>query len=764
MTAPTDDSAATAAGPGDASGDAAEVAAILEARVPGPGLLVALSTDPATVVGEIAEAGMRAGFALECHATWLRLRWLLEACRARAGTTERVLDDPYAAQIAAAALASSATMAAMRLELAHGVLERLPALGQEMAAGRLEERKAWHFVSVLRDLDVATAREVVDRLLGRAAKTPHQKLRDQIESTAAELDPAWDAVRKAAAVARARVLARLRSSGAAELSGLDLPWEDAKDAYDHVVAIADAVAKELAVRGISRSEGTVQSHVFLRLLGRGHLGLDDPDIVVRLTAELAAQPHPDDPDTDDDPRPDDDPDDGPEPNDGPGLDDDGPSGGGPSGGGPSGGGPSGGGPSGGGPSHGGPDSHGPGLDGPDDGPGDRGLASDPDPDDGAGPDLDDLGGPADGGGEGDCGDPPDHDSSGAGCQSPAPDAEDPEPGTDPAPDAEPELDLEFASPPGRAPSHATEAVEAGAGRRLAYRRRVAVRLALGTLLGLDQGPGHMPGWGTVAGPTARHLADQRHAAIWRLLLYNALGVLEYVLLVRPPGHAGDTAADDPHRRQIVELTAHTAELEALDAGACLHPDLVRDARVALAAARDHPERHPAHTMADAAERHPRTALDTWVRGRDQCCRFPGCDRPAYAADLDHTLAVIDGGITVADNLGPLCRYHHRLKHTAGWTLEQPCPGTFVWTAPTGTIHVVEPDPVPPPAAPMNTDPGRHLALLLAPGDHQPAPWTPRRDRHGRISDAARRTAVKIGRHERNRRATPPDPYDDDPPF
>ena len=129
------------------------MAAVLEARVPGVELLGALSTTSANVVGEVAEAGMRAGFALECHATWLRCRWLLEACRARAGTTARVLDDPYAAQLAAAALASSSTMAAMRLELAEGVLERLPALGEEMAAGRLEDRKAWHFVSVLRDLD-----------------------------------------------------------------------------------------------------------------------------------------------------------------------------------------------------------------------------------------------------------------------------------------------------------------------------------------------------------------------------------------------------------------------------------------------------------------------------------------------------------------------------------------------------------------------------------------------------------------------------------
>ena len=328
------------------------------------------------------------------------------------------------------------------------------------------------------------------------------------------------------------------------------------------------------------------------------------------------------------------------------------------------------------------------------------------------------------------------------------------------PDGALELDLEFISGPGGLAG----AVAAGAGRRLAYRRRVAVRIGLATLLGLDTHPAQMRGWGTVPAPVARRLADQRHAAIWRLLLYNTLGALEYILLVHPPGRPGDAAPDDPHRRQVVELTMRTTDLEALDADDCLHPELVADSRAALAAAREHPERHPATTLEDAMQRHPRTALDTWVRGRDQCCRFPGCDRPAYAADLDHTLAVTDGGITVAENLGPLCRYHHRLKHTSDWALEQPSPGTFVWTAPTGTVHVVEPDPQLPPPAPLNTDPNRHLALLYASGEYEPRPWTPRRDRRGLVSAAARATAVKIEQHERRRRAAPPSRYDHDPPF
>jgi len=34
---------------------------------------------------------------------------------------------------------------------------------------------------------------------------------------------------------------------------------------------------------------------------------------------------------------------------------------------------------------------------------------------------------------------------------------------------------------------------------------------------------------------------------------------------------------------------------------------------------------------------PSTALQEFVRTRDLTCRFPGCDRPAVAADIDHTV-------------------------------------------------------------------------------------------------------------------------------
>jgi hypothetical protein len=104
---------------------------------------------------------------------------------------------------------------------------------------------------------------------------------------------------------------------------------------------------------------------------------------------------------------------------------------------------------------------------------------------------------------------------------------------------------------------------------------------------------------------------------------------------------------------------------------------------------------------------PSAALDRAVRARDVTCRFPGCRRSADSAgtDLDHTVPY-PAGPTSAANLAVLCRRHHRLKHTAGWTVHLLPTGVMTWTTPTGRQFVTEPwryteheherDPDPPP--------------------------------------------------------------------
>jgi Domain of unknown function (DUF222) len=75
---------------------------------------------------------------------------------------------------------------------------------------------------------------------------------------------------------------------------------------------------------------------------------------------------------------------------------------------------------------------------------------------------------------------------------------------------------------------------------------------------------------------------------------------------------------------------------------------------------------------------PSAALAEFVRFRDLCCRFPGCDAPAEACDIDHTVA-FPLGPTHPSNLKLLCRYHHLLKTfyagLEGWRDRQMPDGT-----------------------------------------------------------------------------------------
>jgi hypothetical protein len=79
--------------------------------------------------------------------------------------------------------------------------------------------------------------------------------------------------------------------------------------------------------------------------------------------------------------------------------------------------------------------------------------------------------------------------------------------------------------------------------------------------------------------------------------------------------------------------------------------------------------------------------------RDTYEVFPYSSRTPRAADLDHTVPYRPGGKrqTRASNLGPLSRKPHRAKTHAGWRLEQPAPGIFWWTTPTGQRYRVSPN-------------------------------------------------------------------------
>jgi hypothetical protein len=71
----------------------------------------------------------------------------------------------------------------------------------------------------------------------------------------------------------------------------------------------------------------------------------------------------------------------------------------------------------------------------------------------------------------------------------------------------------------------------------------------------------------------------------------------------------------------------------------------------------------------------------------------GCDKPAWQADIDHTVPY-PLGPTHPSNNGCFCRFHHLLKTfhcgPGGWRVTQLAGGTMVFTTPSGRVHTTEP--------------------------------------------------------------------------
>jgi hypothetical protein len=86
---------------------------------------------------------------------------------------------------------------------------------------------------------------------------------------------------------------------------------------------------------------------------------------------------------------------------------------------------------------------------------------------------------------------------------------------------------------------------------------------------------------------------------------------------------------------------------------------------------------------------PSAGLARFIRCRDLTCRFPGCDQPADACDIDHTIAYPHGP-TQASNLKCLCRKHHLLKTFWDWRDHQLPDATIIWTSPGAQTYTTHP--------------------------------------------------------------------------
>ena len=90
---------------------------------------------------------------------------------------------------------------------------------------------------------------------------------------------------------------------------------------------------------------------------------------------------------------------------------------------------------------------------------------------------------------------------------------------------------------------------------------------------------------------------------------------------------------------------------------------------------------------------PSQYLVVFLLARDRTCRFPGCRYPAHRSDIDHVTPWDEGGKTTPENLGALCRRHHRLKTHGGWKVTSASDGSCEWISPNGKHYLVPSRPV-----------------------------------------------------------------------
>jgi hypothetical protein len=78
------------------------------------------------------------------------------------------------------------------------------------------------------------------------------------------------------------------------------------------------------------------------------------------------------------------------------------------------------------------------------------------------------------------------------------------------------------------------------------------------------------------------------------------------------------------------------------------------------------------------------ALRRALEARDRGCRYPGCG--SRFTDAHHVIPWAAGGDTSLGNCVLLCKYHHRLVHEGGWTVDWWGEGRPVFYDPRGGVH------------------------------------------------------------------------------
>jgi len=246
-------------------------------RVAGLGLSW-VGVEASTMRGAEAVAVMRGCFHRRNRGTADLLRAMHVAGRATAGTgARRALLDDFSGDEVAGALGWSRSMASRWLDLADDLVSRLCEVLTAMDGGALDDAKARVVSEWTRDLSDDHAHALCADVLPWAPGLSVGALIERIQEVAVALDPDWAARREARARTRARVVGGTNPSGTANLSGYDLPVDEAVEALARV----EAIAAEVRRRGVRIPVARLRATVYLRLLDGFCAGLDDDALVRR---------------------------------------------------------------------------------------------------------------------------------------------------------------------------------------------------------------------------------------------------------------------------------------------------------------------------------------------------------------------------------------------------------------------------------------------------------------------------------------------------
>ena len=100
-----------------------------------------------------------------------------------------------------------------------------------------------------------------------------------------------------------------------------------------------------------------------------------------------------------------------------------------------------------------------------------------------------------------------------------------------------------------------------------------------------------------------------------------------------------------------------------------------------------------HTMYEGrARRFPTETQRRELWRRDQHCRFPGCPHQRFV-QAHHVRPWKPGGRSDLDNLALLCRAHHTLVHSTGWSVSGDANADLTFVSPEGRVSMSRPSPL-----------------------------------------------------------------------